>query len=124
MLSSMTPTIVEDSKGEVIMLAGAGGGPRIITGVWQTISNAIDFAQPIDVAVANARINHQHLPDKVGIEAESIDQPTAEALATHKYVIDWGDTPIEFAHVTAIARTAAGWQGTADPRNGGAAMGD
>jgi gamma-glutamyltranspeptidase / glutathione hydrolase len=124
MLSSMTPTIVEDGKGEVILLAGAGGGPRIITGVWQTISNVVDFGQSIDVAVANPRIHHQHLPDKVGVEAESIDEATSQALSAHKYNIDWGDAPIEFAHVTAIARTATGWQGTADQRNGGAAMGD
>ena len=58
------------------------------------------------------------------MEAEAIDQPTAEALVAHKYVLDWGDLPRDFGAVTAIERTQGGWQGTADPRGGGAAMGD
>ena len=30
-LSSMSPTVVTDKSGDVIMIAGASGGPRIIT---------------------------------------------------------------------------------------------
>ena len=42
------------------MVAGAGGGPRIITAVWQTISNVIDFKMRADAADAAPRIHHQH----------------------------------------------------------------
>ena len=124
MLSSMSPTIVENAKGEVILLAGAGGGPRIITAVWQTLSNVIDFNQKLEAAVANPRIHHQHLPDVVFVEAESIDQATAQALEARHYALDWSPYSADLAHITAIARTTTGWDGTADPRNGGGAMGD
>jgi gamma-glutamyltranspeptidase / glutathione hydrolase len=124
MLSSMAPTIVEDERGDVVLLAGAGGGPRIITAVWQTISNVVDFDKPIDVAVARARIHHQHLPDRITVQAEAIDRATAEALRAMGHELAWTTRPRELAHVTAIVRTADGLRGTADPRNGGAAMGD
>ena len=124
MLSSMSPSIVENDKGEVIMLAGAGGGPRIITAVWQTISNAIDFKNKADAAVALPRVHHQNLPDKVFIEADSITSETDAKLKALGYSTDYSQVPREFGAVNAIERTATGWDGAADPRGGGAAMGD
>jgi gamma-glutamyltranspeptidase/glutathione hydrolase len=124
MLSSMAPTIVLDAKGAVVLIAGAGGGPRIITAVWQTISNVLDFGMPIDRAVAAPRLHHQHLPDEVRLEAESVSEADAKALTAAGYKLTWSATPREFGAVTAIARTPTGWAGTADPRGGGAAMGD
>ena len=124
MLSSMSPTIVEDRKGKLFMLAGAGGGPRIITAVWQTISNVIDFAAHADVAVAEPRIHHQHLPDVVYAEGSSIDQASDEALRGLGYKVEWGQPHRAFGAITAIVRSAAGWDGASDPRGGGAAIGD
>jgi gamma-glutamyltranspeptidase/glutathione hydrolase len=124
MLSSMSPTIVENAKGELFMLAGAGGGPRIITAVWQTISNVIDFARRADLAVAEPRIHHQHLPDVVRIEASAIDQPGDEALRAMGYQLHWGEPRRAFGAITAIVRTPSGWDGSSDPRGGGAAIGD
>ncbi|MGE0550862.1 MAG: gamma-glutamyltransferase [Kofleriaceae bacterium] len=124
MLSSMSPTIVENAKGELVMLAGAGGGPRIITAVWQTISNVIDFGNRAGNAVALQRFHHQHLPDAVFIEPEAIDEETDEKLHALNYTIKWGQSRREFGAVTAIVRTPDGWEGTSDPRGGGAALGD
>lgn len=124
MLSSMSPSIVEDGKGEVVMLAGAGGGPRIITAVWQTLSNALDFKRHADAAVALPRIHHQHLPDKVFVEADSITSEADAKLKGLGYTTDFSPSPREFGAVNAIVRTPAGWEGAADPRGGGAAMGD
>ena len=124
MLSSMSPTIVEDAKGELFMLAGAGGGPRIITAVWQTISNVIDFDKRADLSVAEPRIHHQHLPDMVFLEPSSIDRPTEESLRGAGYELRWGDSRRGFGAITAIVRGAAGWDGTSDPRGGGGAIGD
>lgn len=124
MLSSMSPSIVENARGEVVMLAGAGGGPRIISAVWQTISNVLDFGHRASVAVASARIHHQHVPDLIRLEEAAIDQPTEAALRAAGHAIDWGASRREFGAVNAIVRTAVGWEGTADPRGGGAAMGD
>jgi gamma-glutamyltranspeptidase/glutathione hydrolase len=122
MLSSMSPTVVEDAKGEVELVVGAQGGPRIITAVWQTLSNVIDFGKPADEAVALPRIHHQHLPDKVFVEADAIDQATADKLKADGYTLDFNVRSLAAAN--AIVRTPAGWAGAADPRRGGAAMGD
>ncbi len=122
MLSSMSPTIVEDKDGKVWIMAGAGGGPRIITAVWQTISNVIDYGQTAALAVANKRVHHQHLPDTTRIEEYAIDQVTATQLAERGQTLDFA--PTYFASITAIVRTSTGWDGTADPRGGGAAKGD
>jgi gamma-glutamyltranspeptidase / glutathione hydrolase len=124
MLSSMSPTIVEDAKGRLFMLAGAGGGPRIITAVWQTISNVIDFGKAADLAVAAPRIHHQHLPDAVSVEAGAIDPATDQQLRAMDYRLHWGEPRRAFAAITAIVRGATGWDGTSDPRAGGAAIGD
>jgi gamma-glutamyltranspeptidase/glutathione hydrolase len=121
MLSSMSPTIALDDKNAVFMLAGAGGGPRIITAVWQTLSNVIDFRMDIGEAVASPRLHHQHLPDVVHVEGESIDRATDEALEKMGYKLDWDEY---FGSITAIERGAPGWHGSADARNGGKAMGD
>jgi gamma-glutamyltranspeptidase / glutathione hydrolase len=124
MLSSMSPTVVEDARGQLFMLAGAGGGPRIITAVWQTISNVIDFGSKADLAVAEPRIHHQHLPDVIHIEAASIDKATEEQLRAMDYRLHWGESKRGFGAITAIVRSAAGWDGSSDPRGGGAAIGD
>jgi gamma-glutamyltranspeptidase/glutathione hydrolase len=124
MLSSMSPTIIEDAKGQLFMLAGAGGGPRIITAVWQTISNVIDFAQHADLAVAEPRVHHQHLPDVIVLEPSALDNAGDEMLRGMGYKLGWGEPRRPLGAITAIVRGAAGWDGSADPRGGGAALGD
>jgi gamma-glutamyltranspeptidase/glutathione hydrolase len=123
MLSSMSPTIIEDDKG-LYMVVGAQGGPRIITAVWQTLSNVIDFSMPVDRAVAAPRVHHQHLPDVVYVEEDSITKEVGEALKARGYKLDWTHTRREFGASNAIVRVPGGWQSAADPRGGGAAMGD
>jgi gamma-glutamyltranspeptidase/glutathione hydrolase len=123
-LSSMTPTIVEDAKGNVLMLVGAAGGPRIITAVWQTLSNVIDFKQAAANAVANPRVHHQHLPDVLRLEALAVTKPVEQQLIEAGHKTDWSWEKREFGAVNAIVKTAAGYEGAADPRGGGAAAGD
>lgn len=125
MLSSMSPTIVLDADGNVAMLAGAGGGPRIITAVWQVISNVIDFKMSAANADAAPRIHHQHLPDHVELEADSIDEATETALEGRGYDVQWGQGPRSFfGAVTTIVRAGDHWEGSSDRRGGGAAMGN
>jgi gamma-glutamyltranspeptidase/glutathione hydrolase len=122
MLSSMSPTIAYDAQGIAYVL-GAGGGPRIITAVWQTLSNVVDFGMTIDAAVAAPRVHHQHLPDVVFVEKDALAPAVASELDKLGYKLDSNATG--FGAVTAIARApGGGWLGTADPRNGGGASGD
>ncbi len=123
-LSSMSPTIVEDAKGNLILLVGGAGGPRIITGVWQTLSNVLDFKQTVPYAVANPRVHHQHLPDVLRLEAGSVERGVEAALLDAGHKLDWSWERREFGAVNAIAKTDVGWDGAADPRGGGGAVGD
>ncbi|MBL9013909.1 MAG: gamma-glutamyltransferase [Myxococcales bacterium] len=124
MLSSMSPTIVEDDQGELVMVVGAQGGPRIITAVWQTLSNVLDFGKHADAAVALPRVHHQHLPDKLFVEEDSISKAADDTLRSMGYATDFSNAPRQFGASNAIVRTPTGWEGAADPRGGGAAMGD
>jgi gamma-glutamyltranspeptidase/glutathione hydrolase len=124
MLSSMSPTILEDAKGELFMVVGGEGGPRIITEVWQTISNVVDFGMAIDAAIAAPRFHHQHLPDDVVVEDDAISEATAKQLEAAGYRLVFGKPERIYGAVNAIVRTPQGWAGAADPRGGGAAMGD
>jgi len=67
-LSSMSPTIVlNNGRPEVVV--GASGGPRIINATFQTILNFLEFKMPVATAVESARIHHQWMPDRLGVES-------------------------------------------------------
>jgi gamma-glutamyltranspeptidase/glutathione hydrolase len=124
-LSSMSPTIVEDDKGALYMVVGAQGGPRIITAVWQTLSNVIDFNLPVTAAVAAPRVHHQHLPDDVVVEDQGLTKEADDALQAAGYTTVWNAKERIYAGANAIVKTDAGWAGGIDPRSGGgAALGD
>ncbi len=74
-LSSMSPTIVLED-GRVRLVAGASGGPRIITGTMQVILDCLLLGMTPAEAVAAARFHHQWLPDTLQFE----DGWTADAV--------------------------------------------
>ena len=67
-LSSMSPTLVVRS-GEVVLVVGASGGPRIISSTLQVLLNAIDMGDDVAAAVAYPRLHHQLLPNVLVFEA-------------------------------------------------------
>jgi gamma-glutamyltranspeptidase/glutathione hydrolase len=64
MLSSMTPTILT-RNGRLFMVLGSPGGSTIITTVYQTIVNVIDFQMPMQAACDAGKIHHQWQPDRI-----------------------------------------------------------
>jgi gamma-glutamyltranspeptidase/glutathione hydrolase len=72
MLSSMTPTIVE-KNGQLFMVVGTPGGSTIITSVFQTIINVIEFGMNMQGAVDYKRFHHQWKPDILFYEAGRFD---------------------------------------------------
>lgn len=72
MLSSMTPTIVEDPDGELFLVVGSPGGSTIITTVAQIIMNVIDFDMNLESAIETPRFHHQWLPDVIFYEWGSV----------------------------------------------------
>jgi gamma-glutamyltranspeptidase/glutathione hydrolase len=120
MLSAMTPSIVLDTTGQLYLVTGTPGGPRIITMVYHTISNVIDHRMSLPDAVAAPRMHHQALPDSIRAEKGGFTRTTLDSLRARGHAINeggrWGD-------VEAIIRTAGGWQGVSDPRRGGGGAG-
>jgi gamma-glutamyltranspeptidase/glutathione hydrolase len=120
MLSAMTPSIVLDTTGQLYLVTGTPGGPRIITMVYHSISNVIDHRMPLPDAVAAPRMHHQALPDSIRVEQDGFTRTTLDSLRARGHAINeggrWGD-------VEAIIRTAGGWQGVSDPRRGGGGAG-
>jgi gamma-glutamyltranspeptidase / glutathione hydrolase len=112
MLSSMTPTIIE-KNGKLFMVVGTPGGSTIITSVFQTVLNVIDFNMDIQGAVAARRFHHQWLPDKVDAEKDALSPTTITTLQQKGYTIVERGSP---GHVDAILKTQNGYQGGADPR--------
>jgi gamma-glutamyltranspeptidase/glutathione hydrolase len=113
MLSCMTPTIIE-KEGKLFMVVGTPGGSTIITSVFQTILNVIDFDKSMQSAVTAKRFHHQWLPDSVSAEKDALDSLTIEKLTKKGYQIKVGGA---IGRVDAILKTKWGYyQGGADPR--------
>jgi gamma-glutamyltranspeptidase/glutathione hydrolase len=121
MLSAMTPSLVLDPAGRLLLVVGTPGGPTIITQVYHIISNVVDHGMTLPEAVAAPRMHHQGLPDAVRLERGGFRPEVVAALEAMGHATtsrgSWGD-------VEAIIRTAAGWQGVSDPRLGGGGAGD
>jgi gamma-glutamyltranspeptidase / glutathione hydrolase len=83
MLSSMTPTIVEQN-GELRMVLGTPGGATIITTVLQTFLNMAVFGMDVQQAVSAPRFHHQWLPDRLQVE------PYMLSLDTHRILESFG----------------------------------
>ena len=79
MLSSMTPTIVE-KEDELFMVLGTPGGSTIITSVFQTILNVIDYNMSMQEAVNAKKFHHQWLPDAIIIEKNTINNNIKNSL--------------------------------------------
>jgi gamma-glutamyltranspeptidase / glutathione hydrolase len=120
MLSAMTPTVVVSPAGEPLIVTGARGGPRIISAVWQIISNVVDHGMGVSAAVNMPRVHHQHLPDVLGFEAGGVPDAVADSLRSLGHDVQSrggvGAAPT-------VVRAGDRWAGVADPRSGGAAIG-
>ena len=116
-LSSMSPTIVLDGDG-VLLVVGASGGPRIITGTVQVMLNALS-GMDAGGAVAAPRLHHQWTPDRVELEPGAVSW--AEGLAARGHTVGSRDA---VGNVQIIKRTPGGWQAACDPRKGGRPAGD
>lgn len=121
MLSAMTPSIVLDPAGELLLVAGTPGGPTIITTVAQIISNVVDHGMTLAQAVAAPRVHHQALPDEIRYERGGLLPEVVAALETMGHAVR--ERPGTSGEVAAIMREAGLWVGVADPRAGGGAAG-
>ena len=83
-LSSMTPTIVLKNN-ELFFTTGSPGGARIISAVFQSILNIIDFKMNLEEATLAKRLHHQWYPDMLEFEF-SIDEKINDELKNMNYI--------------------------------------
>jgi len=122
MLSSMTPTIVEEN-GKLKMVVGTPGGSTIITSVAQNIVNVLDYKMGMQQSVNKARFHHQWMPDNVRMEPNGFDSITKANLKKLGYEIIERNSLI-IGRVDAILVLPNGkLEGGADPRGDDAAVG-
>lgn len=114
-LSSMSPTLVLSPEGAPYMIAGASGGPTIISGTLMALLRAIDFKQsPTDV-VLGTRLHHQWQPNRLFLEEG--DEALAAALGKLGHDIRSGSS---YNSVQILVRSATGmWHAVSDPRKSG-----
>lgn len=90
-LSSMTPTIVLDAHGRVEVVAGASGGPRIITATTQAVLDAVVLGLGA-YGAALPRVHHQWKPETLQIESSS-DMLRWRIAGTPMEHLSQGDSP-------------------------------
>jgi gamma-glutamyltranspeptidase / glutathione hydrolase len=120
MLSAMSPTIVLDPAGQLLLVVGAAGGPTIITGTSQVILNVIDHRMGLADAMRAPRIHHQALPDQIRYEEGGLTQPVLDSLEAMGHTL----APVpRLVNVNAVMRVKGGYEGMSEPRASGGAVG-
>jgi gamma-glutamyltranspeptidase/glutathione hydrolase len=93
MLSSMTPTIIEENE-ELSMILGSPGGPTIITSVLQTILNFYEYNFEMQESVDKSRFHHLWLPDKIYYESGILDDDLKNNLKQKGYKFNNNESTI------------------------------
>jgi gamma-glutamyltranspeptidase/glutathione hydrolase len=120
MLSAMTPSMVIDSTGQLLLVVGTPGGPTIITQVYHVISNVIDHRMTLAAAIEAPRLHHQALPDRIQLERGGFSEDVVARLRAMGHEVSFRGP---MGDVEAIIRTKGGWMGVSDPRRGGGPSG-
>ncbi|NBC16977.1 MAG: gamma-glutamyltransferase [Bacteroidetes bacterium] len=125
MLSSMSPTIVEDPEGRLFLVIGTPGGATIITTVFQVIQNVIDHGMNMQAAVAAPRVHHQWKPDDLRHEPDALTPAVADSLRARGWTLNergpWGRA--DGIRVQYDADGTRIYEGGADPRGEDVALG-
>jgi gamma-glutamyltranspeptidase/glutathione hydrolase len=117
--SSMSPTLVFDAGGRLVLAVGSPGGSAIINYVAKTLIGVLDWGLDVQAAIELPNFGSRGGAAELekGTAAEAL-KPALEAMG-HKVSV------IPFASgLHGIALTPVGLRGGADPRREGVALGD
>ncbi len=113
--SSMSPTIVTDQDGELVLVIGSPGGSSIISYVARTTISILDWNVPVQDALALGHVTARF--DTARGEIARLPAGVGPALTARGWRID--DSRGEGSGVHAIRVTPRGLEGGADPRREG-----
>ena len=117
--SSMSPTFILDRDRKLFAALGSAGGARIIGDALQTVIGLLDWNMSMQEAIAQPRIINMNGPTE--LEAGTPIAAQADALRA------LGDEVQVRRHdggLSGVRRAGDGWQGGADPRRDGVALGE
>ncbi len=118
-MSSMSPTIIM-KEGRPFLVAGSAGGARIVSSTLQTIINVLEFGHSIRDAVSSPRI---HTQDSL-VEMESrIPKSTIQKLQEMGHHLKVRKPSEMYFGGVQAAIVDGGFDGAADPRRDGIAVG-
>jgi len=117
--SSMSPTMVFDADGRLVLIAGSPGGHAIINYVARLLIAALDWGMTLQDAVDAPHFGSRNGPTELerGTAAEKL-QAQLRAMGHDVRVADMT------SGVHAIQRVGEAWIGAADPRREGIARGE
>ncbi|MBY0565264.1 MAG: gamma-glutamyltransferase family protein [Hyphomonadaceae bacterium] len=113
--SSMSPTIVTDRDGELVLVIGSPGGSAIIGYVARATIGILDWNLPVQDALAIGNATAREAPARV--ESQSIPAGVVDGLRARGWDIQ--DSAAEVSGLHAIRVRAEGLEGGADPRREG-----
>jgi gamma-glutamyltranspeptidase/glutathione hydrolase len=113
--SSMSPTIVTDREGRLVLAIGSPGGSAIIGYVARATIGVLDWNLPVQEAIAMGNATARTTP--VRIESARLPLGIAEALTARGWLLE--DAAGEASGLHAIRVTPTGLEGGADPRREG-----
>lgn len=119
-LSSMSPTVIVDRKGDVRMVVGAAGGTKIPTGVALVVMYDLWFGKSLKEAIDAPRIHHQIFPMSVSYD---YGIPTDIVKGLEKIGHDMKRAKVSGSVVNGISRENDAIFSNADYRKGGDASG-
>jgi gamma-glutamyltranspeptidase/glutathione hydrolase len=133
MVSSMSPTIVEDPQDRLHLIIGAPGGSTIITTTFQVIMNVIDHGMDVEQAVTAGRIHHQWKPRHLSYEEFALSEDAVWNLRARGWDVTegvfggiprWGRAQgLRVKHPDGRRGQERVFYGGSDPRADGAAVG-
>lgn len=117
--SSMAPTLVFNRRGKLVMAVGSAGGPAIITDVAKTLLATLDWHYELQRAMNLPNVGNRNGPTIV--EARPDADALAKALAAEGHTVKRSHRP---SGLSGILVTKQGFDGAADQRRAGIALGD
>jgi gamma-glutamyltranspeptidase / glutathione hydrolase len=121
--SSMSPTVVTDRQGQLVLTLGSPGGARIIPYVLQSLVATLDWG--LDIQAAFNLPHHANLNGPIELERGTPIAALAPELRALGHTVEIKDLNSGLHGISVIRRgESVQLMGAADPRREGEAMGE